>query len=219
MTIHHHIDDATLMSYAAGTLSEPLSAVVSCHIDLCKDCQDSLKSFNMLGGVLLEIIPTDDISSPAQQPPVLKDITTQDDEEKFSEKTVQKNSIVPASLQKIIGTDLEHLHWRTMAPGIKFYELPLSHKGAGYLRLMKFAPATVLPEHGHNGTELTLVLEGGYSDGYGHYLPGDVADLDEAVRHRPVIDRDGECISLVAADAPANYSSLIPRLLQPLTGM
>ena len=36
------------------------------------------------------------------------------------------------------------------------------------------------------GTELTLVLAGGFSDETGHFLRGDLAEADASVDHRPV---------------------------------
>jgi len=38
-TIKHHPDGATLMSYAAATLAEPLAAVVAAHVSMCPRCR------------------------------------------------------------------------------------------------------------------------------------------------------------------------------------
>lgn len=35
LTIVHHLDEATLLSYAAGTLGEALSVAAACHISMC----------------------------------------------------------------------------------------------------------------------------------------------------------------------------------------
>ena len=52
-TITRHPDDANLMSYAAGNLPEPLSAVVASHISLCRKCQAEMRILRSLGGALL----------------------------------------------------------------------------------------------------------------------------------------------------------------------
>ena len=75
-----------------------------------------------------------------------------------------------------------------------------------------------MPEHGHGGTELTLVLTGSYHDEIGHFGPGDVADLDEDVDHQPVVGDQG-CICLVASEQPARFHGFISRMIQPLVGM
>ena len=69
------------------------------------------------------------------------------------------------------------------------WDHPLPLAGAGKLRLLKVAPGHGIPEHGHGGAELTLVLRGSFHDETGRYARGDVADLDETVEHQPVVPR------------------------------
>jgi putative transcriptional regulator len=76
-----------------------------------------------------------------------------------------------------------------------------------------------VPEHGHGGAELTLVLTGSYSDATGRYHRGDVADLDEDVEHQPVVDPDGPCICLIASETKAKFRGMLARLLQPIIGV
>jgi putative transcriptional regulator len=95
----------------------------------------------------------------------------------------------------------------------------LAVAGRGGLGLLKVAPGRVVPEHGHAGAELTLVLRGSFHDATGRYLPGDVADLDETVEHKPIADPGRECICLVASERPSRFRGLLARLLQPLHGL
>jgi putative transcriptional regulator len=53
-----------------------------------------------------------------------------------------------------------------------------------------------MPHHGHAGTELTMVLSGGYQDVTGAYARGDVATADGALVHQPIADADEACICL-----------------------
>jgi putative transcriptional regulator len=76
-----------------------------------------------------------------------------------------------------------------------------------------------MPEHGHGGEELTLVLEGAYSDKLGRFAAGDIADLGDDVEHQPVVDQDRACICLVATEAPTRFRSWPARILQPLIGI
>ena len=41
--ISHHPDAATLMSYAAGSLPEPLAAVIAAHASGCTACQREMR--------------------------------------------------------------------------------------------------------------------------------------------------------------------------------
>ena len=53
----------------------------------------------------------------------------------------------------------------------------------------------------------------------GRFGPGDVADLDEAVEHRPLADAATGCICVLACERPARFHGLLARLMQPLTGL
>ena len=76
-----------------------------------------------------------------------------------------------------------------------------------------------MPEHGHGGAELTLVLRGSFHDEMGRYLRGDVAELDETVAHQPVTDAGGDCICLVASEKPERLLGLFARHWQRVRGI
>jgi putative transcriptional regulator len=73
-----------------------------------------------------------------------------------------------------------------------------------------------MPDHGHGGTELTLVLQGAFLDGADRFGPGDVELADAATEHRPVAEDWDDCICLAASDARLRFKGLLPRLAQPL---
>jgi putative transcriptional regulator len=85
--------------------------------------------------------------------------------------------------------------------------------------MLKVRPGHKLPDHGHDGQEMTLILRGAYRDEIGRFAPGDVADLDEHIEHQPVIEDGEDCICLIATEAPARFKGLVPRLLQPIVGI
>ena len=99
------------------------------------------------------------------------------------------------------------------------HRLPTSKAARGSLRLLKIAPGKKIPEHGHGGTEITMVLTGSYRDAFGRFGPGDVADLDENVEHQPTVISSEPCICLVATEAPTRFKSFFGRLFQPLVGI
>src|SRR6187399_2014020 len=53
MTITHHLDDATLMSFAAGALPDALSAVAAAHVAMCARCRREVAALERIGGALL----------------------------------------------------------------------------------------------------------------------------------------------------------------------
>jgi putative transcriptional regulator len=81
--------------------------------------------------------------------------------------------------------------------------------------LLYIPAGAAMPNHSHNGMELTLVLQGAFSDEIDHFARGDVELGDEDLHHTPVADPGVDCICLAATDAPLKFNSLIPRLLQP----
>ena len=102
-------------------------------------------------------------------------------------------------------------------PGLSLHELKLAKGGGkGRLFLLRIAAGSAVPQHGHGGEELTLILRGSYSDRFGRFAVGDVAALHRNVVHRPVVDKNDNCVCLIATEAPARFTSLIMRMIQPL---
>ena len=112
---------------------------------------------------------------------------------------------------------LAAVRWRRLGLGVWHHRFPVG--GSGALGLLKVAPGRIVPEHGHGGAELTLVLQGCFHDTTGWYRTGDVANLDESVEHEPVADSGRDCICLAASETPARFRGLIARLMQPLHGL
>jgi putative transcriptional regulator len=215
MTIQHHLDPSTLMSCAAGSQPEALAAVVASHLSVCPHCRSELKKFERIGQALFDaILPT----------PVLKDapviaMRSFAADADAAPGTAAAAGDIPLPIRAIAGLNLDDIRWRRLGPGVWHYPLPLSENTNGDLRLLKVAPGTAIPEHGHGGSELTLLLRGSYSDGLGTFRAGDVADLGDDVEHEPVADSSEGCICLVASDQKAKFRGLMARLVQPLTGL
>jgi putative transcriptional regulator len=123
---------------------------------------------------------------------------------------------VPAPLVRLMGNSLDAIPWRWISPGRWLRWLPAA--GGGRLHLFRCAPDVFIPEHGHHGVELTLVLRGTLADSTGRYGPGDLSDLDQETDHTPAAGPDG-CICIVAQDNPVHWRSLIVRLARPWHGM
>ncbi|WP_261842692.1 ChrR family anti-sigma-E factor [Aliamphritea ceti] len=217
MNIRHHLDEATLLSYAAGSLSQGMALVVACHLSMCPHCRERANAQEAIGGSLLEDLKPAELSddvlnnmlamldSPAAAPAELP----------VAPKP-QSDSRLPAPLGDYLGCDLDKVPWKRIVSGISYYDLDC--QSGGVSRLMRIAPGKNLLPHTHEGNELTLVLEGSFCDEIGRFARGDVADLDEQVEHQPLVDSNTDCICLIATDAPLKFTSLLGRLVQPVTG-
>lgn len=211
MKIDHHPDDATLMSYASGSLPEALAAVVAAHIERCPHCASAVRDMELIGAALFENIEGEPVR-PAQTPSP----STVNPSADLAPNRANETSSV---LSRIIGDDLDDIHWKRLGFGIWHYPLKLSPGAEGDLRLIKVAPGQVLPEHGHGGSELTLILKGSYSDEFGTYTEGDLSDLGDDVDHRPISDPTEGCICLIASEKKARFKDVVSRIVQPLTGL
>jgi putative transcriptional regulator len=129
------------------------------------------------------------------------------------------NDTLPTPLREFITTELDDIEWNSLAPGIKGHPLTGLNTGSGTLSLLKIAPGMSIPEHGHQGSELTLVLKGSFSDEIGQFGVGDIADLDDTSQHQPIADTSEACICLIATDASLKFTGLMPRLVQYFTGL
>ena len=54
MMPRHHLDPATIVSYAAGAMSPELSAIVATHLGGCAMCRKAITSAEDIGGLLME---------------------------------------------------------------------------------------------------------------------------------------------------------------------
>ena len=126
-------------------------------------------------------------------------------------------SDVPEPLRKFVGPRLKDVNWRRVAPGIRQYPIPLSDHSKASLRLIKVAPGLALPDHGHWGSQITLVLQGAFTDAFGSYGKGDVVEVGEGVEHAPIVAEGTECICLIASEGPMRFHGQLARIAQRLT--
>ena len=211
MSIAHHLDDATLMSLAAGTLTPALAVVAASHVNLCPHCRHALATLEIAGAALLADLSPIPLSG--EPPPMPQDVA-------HSAHTGPPSSgELPQPLARLVGRPLDAVRWRPLGFGIWHHRIALDGADSGKLHLIRASPGYGLPAHGHNGAELTLVLRGAYQDEGGRFAVGDAADLDESVEHRPAADATIGCICALACERPARFQGLLPRLLQPLFGL
>ena len=186
MTIRHHPDDATLMSFAAGALAPAFAAIVAAHLGLCPRCREEIATLELVGAALIDTLPPPTMSRPRQcrkvgragagpHAPGASRIGATD---------------LPWPIGQLVGRPLGGVRWEQAGAGLWQHHIPMPSPSSGRLRLLKAAPGCAIPEHGHHGAEMTLVLEGAYRDETGEFRVGDVADLDDGLEHTPVADGD-----------------------------
>lgn len=220
----HHISDDLLLAYAAGTCSEAEALLVATHLTLCPMCREQLEEMEALGGALLLDMPEEDVGES-----LLESIFARLDEAPGAGRPAggheanrrsegvggigEGHIIVPRPLRAYLDDELDALPWKTLKRGID--QVPLATGGSTRAKLLRLKSGVTVPTHTHAGTELTLVLSGGFSDDRGHFLRGDVAYADEDVEHQPVADPGEDCLCLTVLDAPLRLTGTFGRLLNP----
>lgn len=207
--IKHHLTDSLLMAYSAGSLPEAFNLTIAAHVSMCDECRARLGAFDSLGGALVEGSESVEMSAGSLEA-VMERLKAP---ERPAEKPIYSNGIVPAPLRDYIGGDLDAVRWKSIGMGVKQAILPTSRDATA--RLLFIPAGAAVPDHGHRGTELTLVLKGSFADEVDHFGPGDIEVANEDLNHTPVADIGEDCICLAATDAPLKFKGLIPRLAQP----
>jgi putative transcriptional regulator len=218
VTIKHHLDDATLVSYAGGSLDEAFTIVVAAHLASCGECRARVRMLERAGGSLLEDEPAVPFNGNSFDR-LMSRVNAREGESIRSKATATADDVLPLPLARLVGGGVDRIAWKTVAPGIATSRLPMSAGANSSLIFMRIAPGKKVPEHGHGGMEMTLVLQGSYRDVLGRFGPGDVADLDQDVEHQPIVDSDVPCICVVATESPTRFKGFFSRLLQPLVGI
>lgn len=206
----HHPSDALLLSYASGGLAEGFGVVIASHLEMCAVCRADVAVWEHFGGALLE----------QSQPQPMRDdaldlaLARLDTEGNHpTERRHLSDDGLPSALSAYLPEGLAGLKWRGLGRGVKQAILPV--EGAASLRLLSIPPGLRVPDHGHGGLELTLVLQGAFQDGARRFGPGDMEIADETLEHHPEALDTEPCLCLAATDAPLRLRGMIPRLAQP----
>jgi putative transcriptional regulator len=226
--------DELLAAYAAGTLSAPLAALMAAHLELNPARRIYVAALEAAYGILLEDIDPVPLTNRERR---LVDIFASEEGAQDTPVTATLNghryngqgyngqgggerqgrdTLLPASLQRLISRDFEELEWRTAASGVKQSTIVVGSFGEA--SLMRFRAGKRTPAHSHEGLEVMLVLQGGFSDGYGQYRRGDVCVADETVEHQPIADPGEDCLVFVVRTAPMKFVGTVDRFIQLFLG-
>lgn len=212
MSVRHHLTDDLLLAYAAGSLQENWSIAIASHLSLCPVCRQRAAQFAAIGGAALE----DFAGAPMDNDALARCLGRLDDEKPEPLPAARDRSarpILPQPLRDYVGGDVDRVRWSLVGGGVHQFILPTRTRGS-QARLLRIKPGEAVPEHGHRGLELTLVLAGSFADGGDEFRRGDIAVVDEDVRHTPVAGLGEPCICLAVTDAPLVFRGLLPKIAQ-----
>lgn len=226
MTLYHPSIEM-LTDYAAGSLPLAHSLCVSAHLEHCHECQQQVRKLEMLGSHLFDQAETDNRHLHSLKEDVFKKLAEQTGsrqgdevsqtkaEPKATEEKLWDNYKIPNSLRQFISNSYEELNWMRLSPSFKIATLH-NEKGGAQIALTRVKAGAHMPHHSHTGEEITLVLEGAFSDESGVYRKGDFISRDASHKHKPIVTKDAECICLTVLDAPIEFTGWLARLLNPI---
>lgn len=209
MTIQHHLTDDLIMGYSSGNLPEAVNLIVATHVSLCDECRAAVESYDAVGGALVETVETIAVSDAC----LAGTLDLIQNGAWPTADTRIDDPVLPAPLRDYVGGSLADVKWRPVGMGVK--QAILATSDSATARLLYIPAGTAIPDHGHSGMELTLVLQGAFQDDDGRFARGDIEVAHEDLNHTPIADISQDCICLAVTDAPLRFKGLIPRLAQP----
>ena len=210
--------EALLLDYAAGALNEALSLVVSTHLSMSSSSRAFVKQCETIGGHLLvsECEPIS-VSSTCFETVMAK--LEQECRDHYSPcKSLNTNSFqgidIPSPLSEVLNP-IQHDRclWHKMLKGMEFLDVLRCDQSLA--RLFRMAPATAVPSHSHTGLEVTLILDGAFSDETGEYFMGDLIVEDETTTHTPVSCPRQGCVCLAVTTSPVRLTGWVGRFINP----
>ncbi|QSR71682.1 ChrR family anti-sigma-E factor [Aeromonas jandaei] len=224
--IKAHPTDAMLRAFAADELPLPLAVGLSAHCELCPECAARLKAFEeelaqqyLASPAEPELASRDEVALDAGFDAMLADILAQP--EPVAAPVIDLPRAQPAelevaghaySLPRVLAR-YRSPKWRHIG-AIRQQSLPLDEMGAR-ASLLHIDAGGRIPEHTHQGYELTLLLAGNIQDGDTLYQAGDFIWRDASHAHSPHTP-DG-CLCYTVQDAPVQFTKGLSRLLNGIS--
>ncbi len=209
----YHPDQFMLGDYAAGTLRGAFALPLAVHLEYCEQCRTEAGQLQEVGARLFEELDPVPVNDDALGQ-VLRRIDGAGPAAVVSARAaVTAGPSLPRVLRPLVPAGLEGLQWKRIGSlrssrlrfGDPAREVALQHIAAG---------GKVL-EHGHRGSEVTVVIDGSFSDQDGCYRAGDFLVRGPEDVHRPVAAQDGDCLCLAVLEAPIRLEGWVGRLANP----
>ena len=214
--VREHIDtlDSLLARYVAGTLPTPARVLVEAHLELKPKNRIKVRNLEAMAG--LELMQTDPAELSDRDAMLAAVLTSEAPAPAIGAVNACDGRVFPKALYDFVGFDAADVPWRTRMPGFKEYDLG-DIEGC-HVNLFWIKPGRTVPAHTHEGSELSLVLDGAFSDALGHYGRGDISVADDSVDHRPSADTGRPCIGFAVMDAPLKLTGSFRQLIGALIG-
>ena len=213
--IKFHPSKTMLNEHLAGQLPLSLTVAVSAHIEMCEQCKEVAQE--------LESQQSDRLWQEAANEPVdfgdmLQEILTEQPDTQI--QYTQKPDVIVQVAKKEYGLPaafslFSQFKWSGF--GKVSRARLINNEGEVRASLLHIEKGGSIPKHQHKGYELTLLLDGSFTDENGTYHKGDFICLEEGEEHTPFTDEG--CLCYVVQNAPVHFVAGASKVLNPLAGL
>ncbi len=211
--MNYHPDSLWLEQYAAGTLPMAYSLCVAVHLSYCRQCRAEVEALQGLGGALMQQLPPVAVGDDLFQR-VLSRLEDTPEPAAAAVPDRQSSCGVPAPLRQFVPGGYDQLRWSWLLPSVRASTIDLGEPGY-QVALHRIEPGGRVMTHDHRDEELTLVLNGSFSDEFDIYRDGDFLVRGPSERHQPTASRNEPCLCLTVQRAPVRFTGPVARLLNP----
>ncbi len=205
--------DGLMARYVAGALPEPVRVLVDAHLAISPVNRPLVDALEALAGNAMESLEPIDVDKRDEK---LAAIFAAPLTEETKQPVEPASSLMPPALLKLVGHDIDDIPWRTKMPGYREYSL--GEIDGCEVNMLWIKAGRKMPSHTHEGAELTLVLDGAFSDANGRYGRGVIALADENVDHRPIAEEGRPCICFAVTDAPLKLTGSYSQMFSDFLG-
>ncbi len=220
--INFHPTQEQLVDFVEGNCSAALALVVSAHIDMCPKCQKQTSILQAsIGNQALSIDSvTDGADLNVNFGSMIAEITSLPAAEQISVSKREAPTIEldgrKFTLPRALGRYVENTgSWSHLLGNL--WQAPVDMGEIGKANFIYMQKGGRVPEHTHRGNEMTLVIDGEFSDGVSDYDTGDFILMNENHVHAPHSEVNEGCLVFSIVDAPLHFTSGIARLLNPFS--
>ena len=205
--------DTLIARYVAGDLPAPVRVLMASHLAMKPQSRAVSETLESLAGA--ELSRLEGVALEKREETLTR-IFSSHPPAPIERKRENKKTVFPAPLVEFLGFDLADVPWKTRLPGYKIHDMGIID-GVG-VNIFQFRPGRAAPSHTHQGMELSLVLSGGFTDAFGHYLPGDISVADPDIDHRPEADPGEPCIGFQVIEGPLKLTGTLVQRFRDLIG-
>lgn len=211
------VSEEWLAAYIGDSLSEGKELAIACQASINEKAAREIGSLYETAGAILETAPVAELTEEFGSR-LLDRLDQAPETLPTAQPAESSENWLPAPLRDWLTAREIEVDWKFAGKGVEQALLAKGENGE-LVYLLRAAPGTIMPEHGHRGEEWTLILNGSYTVDGTFYGAGDLHQENEKTIHQPVISDGEECICLVVIDGKLKFPQIWMRMLQPFFGI